>query len=309
MSGAILTFVRRRNIYCCTLATAGKIMTCLFSIDVEDWFHILDISQAPGVSAWNNLPSRIEDNFLKILDLLQIKEVRATCFFLGWVATKYPHLVKEAHRRGHEVASHGYQHKLVYEMSPDRLLEDITRAKNVLEDLIGVQVDGFRAPGFSVTMETPWFFEIIHQAGYKYDSSVFPARRGHGGQPGYNPKPHLIKATRDDLIELPVTVMTWLGCRVSFFGGGYLRFFPYSIIKRKALQIMGESQPVIWYIHPREIDPYHPRLPMNPVRSFKSYFNLKSTLPKLSRILEEFEWLTFSDYIERNRKFFERHDR
>ncbi len=272
-------------------------MKCLFSVDVEDWYHILDISGAPLISEWDRLPSRVEKNFRRLLDVLNAKNVKATCFFLGWIAERYPRLVTEAHNRGHEIASHGYSHKLVYEMTPREFFEDASRSKAIIEDIIGQPVTGFRAPGFSVTEATPWFFEMLVRAGYRYDSSVFPAKRGHGGMKSNRFSPYRVGEVSGGLIEFPLTVTKVFGRRVSFFGGGYLRLFPYSVIRRMAGRVLKENRPVIWYIHPREIDPDHPRLPMNYFRRFKSYCNLKSTETKIIKLLGDFEWMRFSDYI------------
>src|SRR5882724_4831986 len=136
------------------------------------------------MSQWDSLPSRVEVNFRKLLDLFSEKNVKTTCFFLGWVAQKYPDLVREASSLGHEIASHGYSHTLVYKMSPEEFYRDSSRSKQILEDITGRAVEGYRAPGFSVTEKTPWFFEKLADAGYRYDASVFPTRRAHGGLAG-----------------------------------------------------------------------------------------------------------------------------
>src|SRR5882672_782469 len=156
-------------------------MQSIFSIDVEDWYHILDVPSAPAMSEWDGLPARVETNFLRMLDLLGETGSHATCFFIGHIAQRFPHLVREAKARGHEIASHSYAHQLVYTMTPAEFLEDASRSRKVLEDISGGSVQGFRASGFSVTEGTPWFFEKLVEAGYAYDSSTFPAARGHGG--------------------------------------------------------------------------------------------------------------------------------
>jgi polysaccharide deacetylase family protein (PEP-CTERM system associated) len=272
-------------------------MKSLFSVDVEDWYHILDIPGAPLISEWAGLPSRVEKNFRRLLDILNAKQVKVTCFFLGWIAERYPRLVTEAHDRGHEIASHGYSHRLVYEMTPQEFFEDASRSKAIIENIISDPVIGFRAPGFSVTEATPWFFEMLVRAGYRYDSSVFPAKRGHGGMESDNLSPYRIRELSNEFIEFPLTIAKAFGRRVSFFGGGYLRLFPYRVIKRMAGMVFKENRPVIWYVHPREIDPDHPRLPMSFIRRFKSYCNLKSTEAKIIKLLGDFEWMRFSDYI------------
>jgi len=272
--------------------------TSIFSVDVEDWFHLLDDPSVPTIGQWSSLPSCVEKNFSRLLDIFGENKVQVTCFFLGWVGERYPHLVKAAAARGHEVASHGYGHRLVYEQSRNEFYEDVRRARLLLEDIAGVEVVGYRAPGFSTTEETPWFFDVLAEAGYQYDSSVFPAERGHGGMPQGRREPHRI-GDNGAVLEVPITVADALGRPMCFFGGGYLRLFPYWLIKKKALQVLQDGRPVVFYIHPREIDPGHPRLPMSRKRRFKSYVNLATTEGKLRRILADFPVTTFRNALRK----------
>jgi polysaccharide deacetylase family protein (PEP-CTERM system associated) len=270
--------------------------TSIFSVDVEDWFHLLDDPSVPTIDQWAALPSHVEKNFSKLLDTFSQENVHVTCFFLGWVAERFPHLVREASARGHEIASHGYGHRLVYEQSRTDFYEDVHRARLLLEDISGAEVVGYRAPGFSTTHDTPWFFDALTDAGYQYDSSVFPAARGHGGMPQGRREPHRI-GNNGTLLEVPITVADFLGKPMCFFGGGYLRLFPYWLIRRMARQVLSEGRPVVFYIHPREIDPGHPRLSMNRKRRFKSYINLKTTEAKVRRVLRDFPVTTFSNAL------------
>ncbi len=178
----------------------------VFSVDVEDWFHILDIPSAPPIAEWDSLPSRVESNFRRLLDIFSRKRVRVTCFFLGWIAERYPHLVKEAASRGHEIASHGYAHRLVYEMTAGEFREDALRSRLLLEDIGGRPVRGYRSAGFSTTERTPWFFEELAAAGYSYDSSVFPVRHGHGGMHGAPRTPHVDTSGQSGIVEFPISV-------------------------------------------------------------------------------------------------------
>ena len=275
-------------------ATPG-VTTCIFSVDVEAWFHILDLADGPPMEKWASLPSRVDQNFRRMLDLFDQHGARVTCFFLGWIADRHPDLVKEAARRGHEVASHGYAHQLVYQQSADHFLEDIRRAKGVIEDAAGAEVHGYRSPGFSCTADTPWFFDMLEEAGYRYDSSVFPARRGHGGMADARLDPHRIDGRR--LVEFPITVAPLAGRNVCFFGGGYLRLFPYRLVRTMARRVLDDNRPVVFYVHPREIDPAHPRLSMPAVRRFKSYVNLRTTEPKIHGVLKDFPVAPFIDFI------------
>jgi len=268
----------------------------IFTIDVEDWYHILDLPATPPISKWASLPSRVEGNFLKLLAIFGEANAKATCFFLGWIAEKYPHLVREAVRQGHEIASHGYAHRLAYEMSPKEFLEDALRSRKLIEDISGKSVWGYRASGFSVTNETPWFFDRLMQAGYRYDSSVFPATRGHGGLPNGNLAPYRVDSSTD-FVEFPASVERVAGKSVCFFGGGYLRLFPYRVIKSMTHRVLGQGRPVIFYVHPREIDLESPQLPMMLTRRFKSYVNISTTEPKIRRILADFEMITFREFL------------
>lgn len=272
-------------------------MKCIFSIDVEDWFHILDLPSTPPIPAWQSLPSRVEKNFLKLLDILDETNARATCFFLGWVAERFPHLVREAAKRGHEISSHGYSHILAYQVTAKEFYEDAVRAKKTIEDISGQPVWGYRAAGFSVTEAVPWFLEKLIQAGYRYDSSVFPAPRGHGGMCNGSCHPYAVESP-SGFVEFPVSVERVAGYPICFFGGGYLRLFPYSVIRKMTRRVLRQGRPVIFYVHPREIDVQSPRLDMSMTRRFKSYVNLKTTERKIRNLLSEFEVVTFRDFID-----------
>lgn len=281
-------------------------MKNLFSIDVEDWFHILDIPSAPPPETWDRLPCRVQTYFHRLLDILDERRIKATCFFLGWTAENYKSLIREAVSRGHEIASHGLRHQLVYEMKSGRFLEDIVEARKRLEDVGGRAIRGYRAPGFSLTQNTPFFFDRLIEGGYEYDSSVFPCSREHGGihYPYYHP--HTVRASQGCIREFPISTATFLGQRHCFCGGGYFRFFPYVWISAKMRETNRRSAPAVFYIHPRDIDKDQPRLPMNRRRRFMSYYGLHRTEIKLQQLLRDFEFTSFADFIadETNRRFF-----
>jgi len=279
------------------LCDTRHMLPSILSVDVEEWFHILDVASAPPIETWGTLPSRVEGNFRRLLDLFEEYQAHVTCFFLGWVGERFPQLVREAAQHGHEIASHGYGHKLVYQMTRDEFYADAVRARKILEDVSGSAVVGYRSPGFSVTEETRWFPEAVAEAGYCYDSSIFPAPRAHGGMRISRREPYRIEGPGAGLVEFPISVADLFGKPMCFFGGGYLRLFPYPLIRRMAQRVLAEGRPVIYYVHPREIDPAHPRLPMSAVRRFKSYVNLSSTEGKLRRILGEFPMVTFHDFL------------
>ncbi|MGC8793990.1 MAG: XrtA system polysaccharide deacetylase [Bryobacteraceae bacterium] len=271
---------------------------CIFTVDVEDWFHILDLASAPPVDQWAVLPSRLERNFLRLLDMVEEAGSSCTCFFLGWVARRFPSLVREAARRGHEVASHGYAHRLAYTMTPDEFFRDARQARLIIEEVAGCPVSGYRAAGFSLTSRTPWFHEKLVEAGYWYDSSLFPARRNHGGLLEASLEPGWIQTAAGPIAEFPVSVVRLMGFRLCLFGGGYFRLAPLGLIARMAQRVLAEGRPVIFYLHPREIDPEQPRLPMPVARRFRSYVNLAGTAAKLRSLLAQLRFTSIAYWMQ-----------
>jgi polysaccharide deacetylase family protein (PEP-CTERM system associated) len=269
----------------------------IFSIDVEDWFNLSGTGLEPPPAQWDRLESRVERNFRGLLELLAEGGGTATCFFIGYFAKRFPHLVREAIAAGHEIGSHSYFHRLVYEMSPVEFQEDALASRKLLEDISGRSVRGFRAPAFSVTERTPWFFDKLAEAGYRYDSSVFPARHQTGGLATGRLEPYRVDGAAGPIDEYPITVVQTFGQPICFFGGGYLRLFPYRLIRAKGRRALNEGRPIVFYIHPREIDPDHPRLPLGRRRRFACYVNLRSTRGKIERILRDFQVTSFDKYM------------
>jgi len=266
---------------------------------VEDWYHILDSPATPSIEAWGTLESRVERNVERLLELLAEAGVRATFFWLGWVAERHTALVRECQQAGHEIASHGYGHVLPYQVGREAFRQDVVRAKAILEDITGDAVSGFRAPGFGVKHGTEWVFDVVREAGYQYDSSVFPTRRGHGGMAGSPLEPHAIDTQHGPLAEIPMSAVEFLGRRICLFGGGYLRLAPISIIRWGIRRLEAAGRPLVVYVHPREIDPDHPRLPLGLKRRFKSYVNLKSTMPKLEWLCSNYSFCTMQELADR----------
>lgn len=271
----------------------------VFSIDVEEWYNILDIPGEIPIENWGQLECRLEANMDRLLELLDQHQVKATMFWLGYFAERYPKLLQRCHEAGHEIASHGYAHVLAYESGREAFKEDITKSKKLLEDIIGNPVIGFRAAGFSTVSETPWTFDEIKAAGYLYDSSVFPAKRGHGGISDSPLTPYLVQTEFGELLEVPQSVLDFRVKRLSLFGGGYLRLFPAPLIRRGIARLEKKERPFILYVHPREIDPLHPRLEMNKWRKFKSYVNLKSTYPKLEMLCKTYSFSTMEELYKK----------
>lgn len=270
-------------------------LTAAMTIDVEEWFNILDIPGEIPFEKWDSQESRLPDNFERMLELFKKYHIKTTCFWLGFFAEKYPWLVKKTVEEGHEVASHGYAHLLAYQVGRKKFREDIRKGKDILENIIQKPILGFRAAGFSTTQDTNWTFEEIRSAGFVYDSSVFPASRGHGGMRTAQLGPYEIQTDAGTLIEIPQSMITIMGKRISLFGGGYLRLAPWLAIKWGINRLATQNLPLIIYVHPREIDPNHPRLKMSLFRRFKSYINLKSTYHKLELLAANYQFSTMAD--------------
>lgn len=281
----------------------GKLLSCL-TIDVEDWFHILDSPAVPSIEDRSSLESRIERNVEKLLTLLDSFSVKATFFWLGWAAEQHKSLVRKCHNSGHEVANHGYGHVLPYRVGKDGFKDDIERGKKILEDITGDTVRGFRAPGFGITEKALWAFDVIAESGHQYDSSVFPATRGHGGMSTSPLGPYFIETASGHLLEIPMSVVEVFGRRVSLFGGGYLRLATKQMIRWGISRLQKAQQPLIVYVHPREIDPDHPRLPLSLIRRFKCYVRLRSTLPKLAWLCQDYSFGTMLEMVEEYIKSF-----
>jgi len=265
----------------------------LFSIDLEDWFHILDSVAAPKMSKWREQESRVETNAQKLLDELQRAGVRCTFFVLGWIAEHYPDLVRRIADAGHEIASHGYAHGLIYQQTRDEFRDDLLRANDAIEAAVGTRPKGFRAPGFSIRQDSEWALDVLAEEGFEYDSSVFPAIRNHGGLPGAHPLPTLLA---NGLREFPVSTFATPLRRVAYLGGGYLRLFPTPLILHWARGQQARNESLVLYLHPRDVDVDQPRLELGAVRNFKSYTGLGGCLDKVTTLLREFEWGRFGDY-------------
>jgi polysaccharide deacetylase family protein (PEP-CTERM system associated) len=259
------------------------------TVDVEDYFQVSALAPHIARADWERIPCRVERNVDTILSLFAEAGARATFFTLGWIAERYPGLVKKVVAQGHELASHGYGHLRIHEQTPDEFAQDIGRAKALLEDLSGTQVKGYRAPSFSIGPRTLWAFERIAQAGYRYSSSVYPVRHDLYGMPD---APRFAYRPRADLLEIPVTTAALLHRNLPAGGGGYFRLLPY-VVSRALIRRVNEvdRRPAIFYFHPWEIDPAQPRVPGTSTRTrFRHYVNLRRTELRLRRLLRDFRW-------------------
>jgi len=260
----------------------------ILTFDIEEWFHLLDNESTKGEKQWVNYESRIHNNVDRILDILDRHDTKATFFCMGWIARKYPEVIRKISER-YEIGSHTDMHQLVYEQGEKAFREDVSSSLKLLEDISGKKVKYFRAPGFSITENEKWAFEILVENGIEVDSSVFPAPRAHGGFPSYkSPKPSIIKYNGIELKELPISYSTVLGKHIIFSGGGYFRLFPYSLIKYWSKN----SDYIMSYLHPRDFDPGQPMIEdLSKIRRFKSYVGLKSAEKKMDKWLNDFEFV------------------
>jgi polysaccharide deacetylase family protein (PEP-CTERM system associated) len=226
-----------------------------------------------------------------MLDLLATHGVRATFFVLGWVAERSPRLVDEIARRGHEIGCHGYAHRLVYELGPERFRHDVLRAKATLEDRLGTAVAGFRAASYSLVRTTPWAIDVLIEAGFQYDSSIFPIRHDIYGIPGFSRFPVRIQRPRGQIIEFPASTVRLLGRNWPVAGGGYFRLLPYGVTSRAVRRInRRDAAAAIVYLHPWELDTEQPRLPASRTARFRQYTNLGRTEARVDRLLREFRF-------------------
>lgn len=260
----------------------------ILTFDLEEWFHLLDHSATKNEDQWSGYPARLKSNLDRILTLLDDRSLKATFFCLGWVARKFPNELRKIVELGHSIGCHSDMHQLVFEQSEPEFRADLDHAIKSIEDIIGEKVKYYRAPGFSITEQTPWAFEILLKNGIEVDSSVFPAARAHGGYPSFpGNTPCIINRNGMTLKEFPINVRSILGRPVVFSGGGYFRLFPYPLIKR----FTGETTYIMTYFHPRDFDPGQPAISgLTMKRRFKSYYGIKGCHQKLDRWLKEFSF-------------------
>jgi polysaccharide deacetylase family protein (PEP-CTERM system associated) len=259
------------------------------TVDVEDYFQVSALTPHFPRSDWDNQPCRVEQNVEAILELLDEADVKATFFTLGWIAERYPQLVRSISEQGHEVASHGYAHYRATEQTEQQFLADIELAKAVLEDVSGQEVRGYRAPSFSVGGTNPWAFDAIVQAGYRYSSSVYPIRHDHYGAPDF---PRFAHEVRKGLLELPVSTLRVMAVNLPAGGGGYFRLMPYALSRFVLRRVnRHEGRPVVFYFHPWELDPDQPRVAAaSPKTRFRHYVNLRRMRSRIRRLLRDFQW-------------------
>jgi polysaccharide deacetylase family protein (PEP-CTERM system associated) len=264
------------------------------TVDVEDYFHVSAFSNHVDRKHWDRYPCRVEANTRALLTLFEKAGVKATFFVLGWVAERYPALVREIAAAGHEVACHGYSHELVYRQSPTVFREESKRSKDILENIIQQPIMGYRAASYSITPKSTWALDVIAELGFRYDSSIFPVRHDRYGMPGARREPHVMRTPAGHaLVEFPLSTLQALRYRLPVAGGGYFRLFPYWFTRYALGRINNADKlPFIFYLHPWEIDPSQPRVHAGWLSRFRHYQNLDRCEQRLVALLQDFSFAT-----------------
>lgn len=261
------------------------------SIDVEDYFHVSAFDGIVPRSEWAKMESRVTRNTERLLDIFREHGVRSTFFVLGWVAERHPGLVRAIADAGHEIASHGYAHRLIYDQTLTAFRDDVRRAKALLEDACGRHVIGYRAPSYSITPRSLWALDVLLEEGYQYDSSIFPIRHDRYGIPVSARRPYLIPRDRGELVEVPGSTTKMGPLNLPVAGGGYFRIFPYWWTRWGISRVNRlERRPAIFYLHPWEIDPDQPRLKAGRLSRFRHYRNLQHTEARLRQLVTDFKF-------------------
>jgi polysaccharide deacetylase family protein (PEP-CTERM system associated) len=281
------------------VVSENKIVNAL-SIDVEDYFHATALSGAIERSEWDSADSRVERNTRWLLESFSRRNIKATFFVLGWVAERFPHLVREIAEAGHEIGSHGYSHKLIYNQTPEEFREETLRSKQFLEDTIGAPVTGYRAASFSITPKSEWAIDILIEAGFEYDSSLYPISHDLYGDKKAPRHPFVRRGSNGgSIVELPLSTLKLLGQRIPVGGGGYFRLFPYWFLRWALARVnRTEGQPFIFYLHPWEVDVDQPRMPVKGFSRFRHYNNLEKSEERLNRLLDDFQFSTCRDLLQ-----------
>ncbi|WP_341936729.1 XrtA system polysaccharide deacetylase [Marinimicrobium sp. C2-29] len=275
-------------------------VTHAMTVDVEDYYQVQALAEGVSRDDWEKWPSRVEANTDRLLQLFDEANIKITFFILGWVAERHPELVKRIQAQGHEIASHGYSHRLIYTQTPEVFREETARSKQILEEITGEPITGYRAASYSITKQSLWALDILAELGFTWDSSIFPTRHDNYGIPGSPEEPYKIITTSGaTLTEFPLTTAKVLGQAVPAAGGGYFRQYPYALSRwlfQRASD--GGTKPQIFYLHPWEIDPDQPRVPnLSWFSRFRHYTNLHRCLPRLERMIADFPFGTMSQSL------------
>ena len=267
------------------------------SVDVEDWFQVLNMAKVVDRATWDRQALRCADSTRRLLDLFARRGARATFFFLGWIAERLPDLVADVRRAGHEIGSHGYDHRCLHDLGAGGFAEDLARTEAALVAAGAARPTAFRACTWSITARTPWAPAVLAARGYTLDSSIYPVAHPDYGVPGAPPAPYVLTVGEHELVEVPPLTWPILGKRVPVGGGGYLRLFPVAFLRAGLRAAARAGHPGCVYVHPWEVDPGQPRVPLGGVRGFRHYVGLARTLAKLDRLLAEFRFVGLSEAL------------
>ncbi|EON92756.1 polysaccharide deacetylase [Marinobacter lipolyticus SM19] len=273
-------------------------ITNALTVDVEDYFQVAALAEAVSRDDWASMEYRVDNNTDRLLALFDHRNVRATFFTLGWVAERSPALVRRIRDAGHEIASHGYSHQLIYNQSPEVFREETRKSKQILEDIIGESVTGYRAASYSITARSRWALDILCEEGFTWDSSIFPVHHDRYGMPGTPYGPYLLEAPNGGtLTEFPLSTCPIGQYRLPIAGGGYFRLYPYWLSRWGLGRINRAGQPFIFYLHPWEIDTEQPRLKVKALSRFRHYNNLDKCMSRLEGLLGDFRFGSVSDAL------------
>ena len=269
------------------------------TVDVEDYFHVAALAKSIDRSSWDQMEYRAEASTRRLLDLFEESKIHATFFVLGWVARRSPELIREIARRGHEIASHGMSHKLVFNQTPEEFASETYESKALLEDIIGAPVIGYRASTYSITRRSLWALDILSEAGFSYDSSIFPIRHDTYGIPDAPQVPSRIATPKGaSIVEFPMSTAPMFGTRIPVSGGGYFRLLPYWLTRKGLTTLNVElKRPFIFYLHPWEVDPEQPRVRTNLKSRLRHYTNLDQCESRLRRLIGEFRFGRVRDVL------------
>ena len=277
----------------------GSVIRNAMTIDVEDYFHVSNFEHVVDRASWASRESRVEANTCRLLELFDRAGVRATFFVLAWVAERVPSLVRRISDGGHEVASHGFAHRLVFDQTPAAFRDDVRIAKRMLEDTSGQPVHGYRAPSFSVTTRSLWALDVLIEEGYAYDSSIFPIHHDRYGIPDAERHAGIVRRPSGTIVEVPASTVRVAGMNLPIGGGGYFRLLPYQWTRWGIRRVNErEAAPAVFYLHPWEIDPGQPRLPGTWLERLRHYRNLHETEARLERLLHDFTFDTMRSLIQ-----------
>jgi polysaccharide deacetylase family protein (PEP-CTERM system associated) len=266
------------------------------TIDVEEFFQVHALSRAITMDEWGNYPSSVTESTELILNLLDVADIKATFFCLGWIAERHPDLIRRIHKAGHEIASHGYAHKVIYDQEPAVFREDVAKAKAILEEITGAPVLGYRAPTYSITKQTLWALDTLEELGFIYDSSIFPIRHDNYGIPDAPRFPHRLSPRR--LVEFPISTVNIGSANLPIAGGGYFRLLPYPVTRQGLKTITAQGHPFIFYVHPWEFNPGIPRVAsLSALSRFRTYVGLTKTQHRFQRLLTDFDFTTASNVL------------